>query len=319
MARQAAIKRMCAVLTIQAVSVNSTYRIFYRNIDNKFMLTPHHLPCHQFIRRWIAERDLEIAIWSATQIQASFRGWLARDSLADNHYCATQIQRVARGYLATMHVFEDLYSITIVQSVVRMHLAVNCAVDRLSSIIAIQSWWRGIQTRELVEKMDCSAVAIQTQWRRYTAQMSYQFDIIDIIIVQSVVRRWNDRRALATMRLQCFARVVIAKKKFHEKKTMHALVTCHISATKIQARWRSHTAQMQLLYYIAATRIQAWWRTHVAEEKYLRHISARRIQARWRSYTAQVEMLIFIVNVIVIQVSTQQQLLNLYLYLCHFN
>ncbi len=42
MARQAAIKRMCAVLTIQAVSAYSTYRIFHRNIDNKFMLTPHY-------------------------------------------------------------------------------------------------------------------------------------------------------------------------------------------------------------------------------------------------------------------------------------
>lgn len=149
-----------------------------------------------------------------------------------------------------MHVFEDLYSITVVQSVVRMHLAINCAVDRLSSIITIQSWWRGIRTRELIEKMDYSAVAIQTQWRRYLAQMSYQFDIIDIIIVQSVARRWNDRRTLATMRLQCFARVVIAKKKFQDKKAMHALFTRHISATKIQALWRRYTAQVDMLVYI---------------------------------------------------------------------
>lgn len=59
-----------------------------------------------FIRRWLAERDLEIAIWSAIQIQAAFRGWFARDSLEDNHYCATQIQRVVRGeHLFVIHRF----------------------------------------------------------------------------------------------------------------------------------------------------------------------------------------------------------------------
>jgi len=207
-----------------------------------------------------------------------------------------------RGYLATMHVFEDLYSITIVQSVVRMHLAINVAVDRLSSIIAIQSWWRGIKTRDLIEEMDYSAVAIQAHWRRYRAQMSYQFDIIDIIIVQSVARRWKTRRVLACVRLQCLARVLIAKKRFHEKMSMHVLVTRHTSATKIQARWRSHSAQMKLLRYIAATRIQARWRTYFAEEQYLLQRSATKIQSCWRSYAAQVHLLVSVVNVIVIQV-----------------
>ena len=83
------------------------------------------------------------------------------------------------------------------------------------------------------------------------------------------------------MRLQNFVRVLIAKKRLSEKKSMHVLLTRHTSATMIQARWRSHIAQTQLLYYIAATRIQA----------------------TWRSYTAQVDMLVTIVNVIVIQVS----------------
>jgi myosin heavy subunit len=278
-------KNVCCVDYTSGES--NTFQLNYFTINamcSLYICTPN-----QFVRRWLAERDLEIAIWSAIQIQASFRGWFARDSLEDNHYCATQIQRVARGYLATMHVFEDLYSITIVQSVARMHLAINRAVDRLSSIIAIQSWWRGLQARDHVDKMDYSAVAIQSQWRRYLAQMTYQFDMIDVIIVQSVARRWRDRRALATMRLQSFVRVMIAKKRLSEKKSMHALITRHTSATMIQARWRSHIAQSQLLYYIAATRIQA----------------------TWRSYTAQVDMLVTIVNVIVIQVSEANVLASL--------
>lgn len=148
------------------------------------------------------------------------------------------------------HVFEDLYSITIVQSVVRMHLAINDAVDRLSSIIAIQSWWRGIKARDGIEEMDYSAVAIQSNWRRYLAQMSYQFDIIDIIIVQSVARRWKTRRHLASIRIQCLARVMFAKARIREKSAMQTLVTRHTSATKIQSSWRSYTAQVHMLISI---------------------------------------------------------------------
>lgn len=185
-----------------------------------------------------------------------------------------------------MHVFEDLYSITIVQSTVRMHLAINDAVDRLSSIIAIQSWWRGIKARDNMDEMDYSAVAIQANWRRYLAQMSYQFDIIDIIIVQSVVRRWKTRRDLAAVRLQCLARVVIAKKRVREMQGMNNLVTRYTSATKIQARWRSHVAQKKL---------------NNLQNVELRQMCAVQIQSCWRSYTAQVHLLISIVNVIVLQ------------------
>ncbi|KAL7548853.1 hypothetical protein ACHAWF_012121, partial [Thalassiosira exigua] len=238
-----------------------------------------------FVRRWLAERDLEIAVWSAIQIQAAFRGWFARDSLEDNHYCATQIQRVVRGYLATMHVFEDLYSITVVQSVVRMHQAINVAVDRLSSIIAIQSWWRGVKARDRIEEMEYGAVAIQAHWRRYLAQMSYQFDVIDVIIVQSVVRRWRTRRHLATLRLQCWSRVLAAQTRYREKLAIQTLVMRHMAATQIQARWRSHSA----------------WRGCRARGTYELERSAVKIQSCWRSYSAQVHMLVSIVNVIVIQ------------------
>ena len=234
------------------------------------------------MRRWLAERDLEIAVWSATQVQSVFRGWIARDSLEDNHYCAIQIQRTVRGYLATMHVFEDLYSITIVQSVVRRFLAMNLAVDRLSSIIAMQSWWQGIRTRDYLEEMEYSAVTVQASWRRYLAQMSYQFDVIDIIIVQSVVRRWKTRRVLAAVRLQCFARYVAANVLFDERLAEHNLALQRTSAIQIQARWRSYAAQMTLLKYIAATKIQSHWRGFVEKERYLLYIVARRIQAWWR-------------------------------------
>jgi len=138
-----------------------------------------------------------------------------------------------------------------------------------------------------VDEMHYGAVAIQANWRRYLAQMSYQFDIIDIIIVQSVARRWRTRRLLATVRLQCFARTLRALHVYRERRATHELIMRHVSATKIQANWRSYSAQMGLLHYIAATRIQARWRSHLAQMDLLEHIASVRIQARWRTHVCE--------------------------------
>ena len=224
-------------------------------------------------------------MWSAIQIQAVFRGWFARDSLEDNHYCATQIQRVTRGYLATMHVFEDLYSITVVQSVVRRFLALNVAVDRLSSIIAIQAWYRGIRARRNADEKLYSAIAIQSAWRRYMCQMTYQFDVIDIIIVQSIVRR---RQAIQ-----------LRKKTAVNKKYMDAQLERQTSATKIQSCWRSYSAQVQMLMTIVnIIVIQSVWRRRSVEKIYKPHLNriklakerkmnnaATKIQSAWRGFS----------------------------------
>jgi hypothetical protein len=223
--------------------------------------------------------------------------------LEDNHYCATQIQRITRGYLATIHVFEDLYSITIVQSVVRRFLAINVAVDRLSSIIAIQAWWRGIRARDAADERYYSALAIQSTWRRYMCQMTYQFDIIDIIIVQSIVRRRQAlqlrKKTAAVVRIQALGRAIIAKNKFEAAKSMHDLVVRQTSATKIQTCWRSYSAQVNMLMTIVnIIVIQSLWRRRAVEKIYKPHLhriklakerkrynAATKIQSAWRGFS----------------------------------
>lgn len=130
-----------------------------------------------------------------------------------------------------MHVFEDLYSITIVQSVIRRFLAINKAVDRLSSVIAIQAWYRGCSARFDMGEKEYSAIAIQSNWRRYLCQMSYQFDIIDIIIVQSIVRR----------------RKAIREREFLE------IEQEDLCAVKIQSAWRSYDCSMTFVRFTLFT------------------------------------------------------------------
>lgn len=222
--------------------------------------------------------------------------------MEDNHYCATQIQRVVRSYLATMHVFEDLYSITIVQSVVKMHLAINKAVDRLSSVIAIQAWYRGVSTRYEVGEREYSAIAIQSNWRRYLCQMSYQFDIIDIIIVQSIIRR---RNAIKQRKSLCAVKIQSAWRSYDCSMTFVHTLADIITVQSVIRRWCT-------IRCLAAVRIQCLVRVFISRKHFselramnylvTRHVSATRIQSSWRTYCAQVQMLIDIVNIIVIQV-----------------
>lgn len=243
-----------------------------------------------------------------------------------------------------MHVFEDLYSITIVQSVVRMHLAINEAVGRLSSIIAIQSWYRGVSTRYKMKEKEYSAIAIQANWRRYLSQMAYQFDIIDIIIVQSIIRRRNaikvrealvlDHRHSCAVKIQSAWRSYDCSMTFVSPKPCYSpsysgliivlkYVTLWLSCFQVHALADIITVQSvvrrwKTIRYLASVRIQCLVRMFLSKKRFsearafhfllTRNVSATKIQARWRSYRAQVQMLIAIVNIIVIQVSHQAPL-----------
>ena len=239
-----------------------------------------------YIRRWISEDYLFAHVIAATKIQAAFRGWIERDSLDDEHYCATEIQRIVRGYLGVLHYEDDLCRIIIVQSIVRRNFAIDKAIDKITSILAIQSLWRGFTTRRELSVLATAASKIQTIWRRFSAQLRYQFDLVDIIIVQSVVRRWRATRQVKYMK-------------------MKHLGGC---AVIIQAKWRCYYRSMTYLHTIADILIvQSVIRRWIAFKKYPRLLldrqtqSAITIQRYWRGHVAHFNFLLSLVHIIIIQ------------------
>ena len=146
-------------------------------------------------RGWWVRDGLEVDHFAATTIQSIFRGWWTRESLETDAYCATQIQRIMRGYLGRMSYIYDLYSIILVQSVARRYMAFYTSAVRLANIIYIQAIYRGYTVRlELMRYVlngqEVAATVIQAQWRSYDGQMNYVNTLADILIVQSVARRW---------------------------------------------------------------------------------------------------------------------------------
>lgn len=152
-------------------------------------------------RGWGARDGLEVDHYAATTIQRIFRGWWAMEGIDVDRYCAIEIQRIVRGYLARMTYIYDLYCIIVAQSVARRYLSFYTSAVRLANILYIQAIYRGYRVRAELRRyvrngQEVAATFIQSQWRSYDAQMNYINNLADILIVQSVARRWLTLRKM---------------------------------------------------------------------------------------------------------------------------
>ena len=260
-----------------------------------------------YFRRWRCETNLQASIHSASLIQAHFRGWLARDKVKDMQYCAVQIQKVVRGYLASVHAYDAIYCVARIQALVRGHSERKAHALRKETAVFLQAVYRGHMARQEANARLSSISMIQTTWRSYSERIKFQFQIVDIIIAQSVVRRW-----LACRRVNHIKNVKLSR-----------------FATKVQKVWRGYSARESLMQNLAACRIQAAWRGFQSYTDYIfalvdilvvqrtvrqflakRKVLAKRkdaaalkIQSQWRRRRAQMSMLYTLVHIIIAQVS----------------
>jgi len=261
-----------------------------------------------YFRRWKAELTRYKYLYCATRIQAAFRGWLLRDTMEDKHYCATQIQKVARGYLSTMRVYEDLYNITVVQSIARRNLAIARAELRYRNIITVQSLWRGKVCREEMKLLHWSAIKIQSHWRTYTARMNYQFDVVDIIIVQSIVRKKLAHNLAETLRLGRNHNAATTIQKYWRTYdcTMNYLhsVADVLIVQSVVRRWSAKRFVSQYrsdLHHEMALRIQMKVRSWVSKVRTIKERSARDIQKTWRGFWCYTDYVFTLADIIVVQ------------------
>lgn len=261
-----------------------------------------------YFRRWKAELKRYKHLYCATRIQAAFRGWLIRDTLEDKHYYATQIQKIARGYLATMRVYENLYNITVVQSIARRNAAIKRAEDRYRRICAIQGMWRGKQCRRELDYLHWSARKIQTSFRGYTAKLVYQFDIVDIIIVQSIARRKAAIDLTNGIRFKTVNNAAIVIQRYWRSYdcTMNYLhsVADILIAQSVVRRWTAQrfvVTYRKNLHYAMALRIQMSFRCFSARTKMRKEKAARDIQKTWRGFWGYTDFVFTLADIIIVQ------------------
>eukprot|EP00980_Cylindrotheca_fusiformis_P029615 scaffold23624_cov142-Cylindrotheca_fusiformis.AAC.1 len=257
-----------------------------------------------YCRKWISQKRFSKVIESAIAIQATLRGKLTRDALDFRHGCAIEVQRITRGYLATMRVYEDIYRVTMIQSYVRMKQATSKATLRLASIIQVQSVVRGFLTRHQQDYEKVCAVAIQANWRRFYTRLNYQFDLLDVIIAQSVCRRklaiWKLRR-MESNRLEKAAIVIQTRWRQYDCRMKCLQSTADILIAQSAVRRYLAIKRAHRMKYKNLILFQAIVRGFSARKIVRRHIAARKIQSAWRGFVSYADYMFLIADVVTAQ------------------
>ena len=126
----------------------------------------------------IAVNKADYKLYCVIKMQAICRGFVSRQNDFLGHVCATMIGATWRRYAAQLCYQFDLVDIIIAQSIVR----------RRAAILRVQE--------KTLTLMESGAIVIQARWRCYDCTMNYLHSTADILIVQSVARRWIAMRTV---------------------------------------------------------------------------------------------------------------------------
>ena len=270
LAKQEAHARMWGLILIQAY----TRRWFAWKY--KTTIVASTIKIQTIFRGWLARDDLEDMNYCATQIQKVARGYLALANVYEELYNIILVQSIWREKMAIAQVDIRKKALVKIQSVVRSYNARDEISYLSMNALIIQALWRGYSTqlsyqfqivdiiivqsifrqkaasiifKERLYKKKCnSIVKIQTLWRSHTCTENYILTIGDILIVQSVVRRWLALRLFFTYRanihfemstkIQCLVKSWLLRMKYKE----------NMASVLIQATWRRYQAHVNMLF-----------------------------------------------------------------------
>jgi abnormal spindle-like microcephaly-associated protein len=170
-------------------------------------------------------------------------------------------------------------------------------MQRRIAAITIQRFWRSSKTLDSSKLV--AAVRLQAFGRGLLARIQFFVDKLDVICVQSCVRRWQTRQMLvrwmiASTTMQCFVRRLRARQTLAAKRLS---LLRNVSAWRIQMLARQHLARNLLgvkrAQRQASVRVQSAWRRHQASALFARMVIAKanfmaamRIQLAWRRFVA---------------------------------
>ena len=222
---------------------------------------------------------------AAISIQSHWRSYSCSKKFLTS-LAATAIQSAWRSYKCTMQYFGDVADIIVVQSVVRRHVAKKyvllqaktCAFFRgISPNIMIARKWilehNGKYPGLCQALYEFSATKIQSSWRAYDTSMDFLHALANVVIAQSVVRRWRAGLYLKDLKSGRYQLRII-------------------SAIQIQKQWRAYDLSMHYLQTLGDIVLcQTIVRRHVASRliqrrrsEHIHELAAIIIQAKWRCF-----------------------------------
>jgi abnormal spindle-like microcephaly-associated protein len=127
-------------------------------------------------------------------IQNFHRGVAVRREILLQNQAAGLIQRKWR-----LHAYSLLQNDAATE--LQRHWRANICRKKLhltmASSISVQKVWRGFAARDHYARCRFAATIVQTIWRSHSARLNYELDVLEIVIAQSVVRRYVSQKLVA--------------------------------------------------------------------------------------------------------------------------
>jgi abnormal spindle-like microcephaly-associated protein len=245
----------------------------------------------------LASSTLRIqTIWRMFQVKSTYRLTIRKVILAQSttrRLLAKKSTHLRHASLLTLQGFGRVILAKCTLSVLKAKQ--RAFVVRTASSTGIQAVYRGWKARKVLEQQITAATIIQREWMCFTAFLQYQSDLMDIIIVQSIVRR-RQARALATKKCAAILTVQVAARRW-------------LALTRAKARFAKMVARMRFRS-AAAIKLQAAFRCYMARALLRKHKAATKIQKTWRCFTGHVDYLLAILDVMTIQRCARQYILK---------
>jgi len=271
-----------AVTTLQAYARRNKLQHSYRHIRRSVLLM------QALVRRYLVLTSTQRQLKSVIVAQSISRRWLSRRMASqlralekNEHLSATLVQASWRSYSKRTLYRRMRSNASIIQRFTRAVLRQNFGAR------ALQKVFRAYLVRRELSVLRENAVIIQRTFRGFSSWLSYEMSRMDIIVVQSIVRKWLVKRNAVQLQssvtvIQSAARQWLACRKLEQLIVQ-----------------RDET----ILREKCAVVIQRVFRGSVSRERSGKDAAARKIQKTWRCYTVHVDYMLSIIASISIQAS----------------
>lgn len=236
----------------------------------------------------LASNALRIqAVWRMFQVKSTYRLTINQVILAQctiRRILAKQSTHARRVSLLTLQGFGR---IILAKSKLKEVMTERIAfLVRTASSTCIQAVFRGWTARKLLDQQITAATIIQREWKCFTAFLQFQSDLVDIIMVQSIVRR-RQARTLTITKCAAILTIQVAARRW-------------LALTRAKARFAQMVARMRFRS-AASIKLQMAFRCYRARALLRKHKAATRIQKTWRCFTGHVDYLLAILDIMTIQ------------------
>ena len=205
------------------------------------------------IRAYLATMYVYEALYNVTIIQSLYRqrqamaeAWLRRSALL-------VIQKSIRSFQARLKASLLHEKATVIQAAWRRFITHLTYQFNIVDIIIVQSVFRRWQALKLYKLMNdaslnVAVVRMQSLWRSYYCSMSFVKKIIDVIIVQSLIRRWLVIRKYKQLSQLRLTQTLKDRGQVRLEPNNYFVHDEHKAAIIIQKVWRGNKAQTTFVY-----------------------------------------------------------------------